>query len=455
MNDIVGLVVGFILAIGNGLFVASEFSLVNLDRRELEARRKRGEEGLTTVIDALKITSTHLSSAQLGITITTLLTGYTFQPAVSSLVRGPMLALGLNEATVTGAGAIIGVALATGISMVVGELIPKNFALSLPLPTAKAVIPFQAMFTKALYPLIKLFNDTANSIIRRFGIEPKEELSGARTAEELSSLVRHSALAGDLELDLAMRLHRSLSFPNRRAVQVMTPRTQVHFVKSTDTAAHVMELTRETGHSRFPVYEDSPDQVLGLVQLKHAFALEVDEWASTPVSEIISDATFVPETVGVDDLLRQLRTHGHHSAIVLDEYGGTAGIVTIEDLAEELVGELTDEHDVIEERITRLEDRLVLDAQLRPDELESVTGLIVPDPGSYETLAGFMAASLGSIPAEGDVVELESGNIRVRTTDRATVIDLEYISHDPENDPAMATLEERIRQMREKENSDE
>lgn len=455
MSEWVMLVIGFILAIGNGMFVAAEFSLVNLDRRELEARREKGEEGLGTIIDALKITSTHLSSAQLGITITTLLTGYTFQPAVSSLVRGPMLAVGLNEATVTGAGAIIGVALATVISMVVGELIPKNFALSVPLVTAKAVVPFQAMFTKALHPVIKLFNDTANSIIRRFGIEPKEELSGARTADELSSLVRHSALAGDLELDLAVRLQRSLSFPSRRAVEVMTPRTQVNFVESTDNVGQVMDLSRDTGHSRFPVYENSTDRVIGLVHLKHAFALPQETWESTPVSEIMSDVTFVPETVGVDELLHQLRTHGHHFAVVLDEYGGTAGIVTLEDLTEELVGELTDEHDVAEERITRLEDRLVLDAQMRPDELQSATGLDVPDTGGYETLAGFLATTLGTVPTVGDEVELETGRLRVKTVDRATVVELEYISNDPENDPALTTLEERIRRMREKGNSDE
>lgn len=455
MNDWLMLVVGFILSIGNGMFVASEFSLVNLDRRDLEARREKGEGGLGTVIDALKITSTHLSSAQLGITITTLLTGYTFQPAVSSLVRGPMLALGLNEATVTGTGAVLGVALATAVSMVVGELIPKNFALSIPLATAKAVVPFQALFTKALYPVIKLFNDTANGIIRRFGIEPKEELSGARTADELSSLVRHSALAGDLELDLAVRLHRSLSFPDRRAVEVMTPRTQVQFVESTDSAARVMELTSETGHSRFPVYQSSPDQVIGLVHLKHAFALPQEEWASTPVSELTTDVTFVPETVGVDDLLTQLRSHGHQFAVVLDEYGGTAGIVTLEDLAEELVGELTDEHDVLEERFTRLDDRLILDAQLRPDELRDLAGVQVPDSGGYETLAGFMAAQLGAIPVIGDEVELASGKLRVRTVDRVAVVDLEYIPDDPVNDPAMTTLEERIKRMREKGNSDE
>ncbi len=455
MNEILGLVLGFILAIGNGLFVASEFSLVNLNRGDLEGRKERGEEGLNPVINALKITSTHLSSAQLGITITTLLTGYTFQPAVSSLVQEPMRAMGLNEATVTGTGAIIGVALATGISMVVGELIPKNFALSLPLATAKAVVPFQTVFTKALYPIIRMFNDTANAIIRRFGIEPKEELSAARTAEELSSLVRHSALVGDLELDLAVRLQRSLSFPTRKAVEVMTPRTQVEFVESTAPASEVLELTRRTGHSRFPVFEGSRDNVIGLVHLKHAFALPSEEWETTPVSRLTSDVTFVPESVGVDDLLHQLRTHGHHFAIVLDEYGGTAGIATLEDLSEELVGEVADEHDKNEERITRLEDRLILDAQLRPDELESLTGLEVPDSGGYETLAGFMASALGRVPEQGDMVELETGNLRVKSVDRTVVNDLEYISHEPENDPAMATLEERVNRLREEENSDE
>src|SRR5690348_10665369 len=174
--------VGVLLTIGTGLFVASEFALVNLDRGDLEARRERGESRLSMTIAALKITSTHLSSAQLGITLTTLLTGYTMEPAISSLLRGPLTSTGLPEGAVT------------------------------PIATAKLVIPFQTGFTTVFRPFVALLNGTANGILRLLGIEPKEELSGARTADELSSLVRRSASAGVLEEDTATLLSRTLAF---------------------------------------------------------------------------------------------------------------------------------------------------------------------------------------------------------------------------------------------------
>ncbi|MGB9036122.1 MAG: CNNM domain-containing protein, partial [Paeniglutamicibacter sp.] len=212
MNEWIMIGIGLLLTVGTGLFVASEFALVNLDRHDLEARAERGEKRLGTTIKALKITSTHLSSAQLGITLTTLLTGYTFEPAISSLLRGPLLSAGVAEALVPGIGTVVGVFLATVFSMVIGELVPKNFALAVPLATAKLVVPFQAAFTAVFKPVILLFNNTANTIIRSFGIEPKEELSGARSAEELTSLVRRSALEGALEQDHATLLHRTLRF---------------------------------------------------------------------------------------------------------------------------------------------------------------------------------------------------------------------------------------------------
>ncbi|HSL38157.1 MAG TPA: CNNM domain-containing protein, partial [Arthrobacter sp.] len=219
--------VGLVLTVGTGMFVASEFALVNLDRNDLEARQARGEKRLTPTIKALKITSTHLSGAQLGITLTTLLTGYTFEPAISKLLSGPLTSAGVPEAVVPGVGAVIGIFLATIFSMVIGELVPKNFALALPLATAKVVVPFQTLFTTVFKPVIVLFNNTANSIIRSFGIEPKEELSGARSAEELSSLVRRSALEGVLDLDHAALLHRTLRVSEHSAADVMTPRVRM------------------------------------------------------------------------------------------------------------------------------------------------------------------------------------------------------------------------------------
>jgi CBS domain containing-hemolysin-like protein len=214
---------GLILTVGTGLFVASEFALVNLDRADLEARQERGETRLGSTIAALKITSTHLSSAQLGITLTTLLTGYTIEPALSSLLRGPLTAAGLPVDLVPAFGTTIAIVVATLVSMVIGELVPKNFALALPIRTARLVIPFQTVFTTVFKPAVLVLNNSANGLLRAIGIEPKEELSGARTAEELSSLVRRSASgrehpphrfgAGRHRSD---PLHRLLAFSGRR-----------------------------------------------------------------------------------------------------------------------------------------------------------------------------------------------------------------------------------------------
>ena len=219
--------IGVILTIGTGFFVAAEFALVNLDRPELEARRERGERGLGLTISALKITSTHLSSAQLGITLTTLLTGFTMEPALTTLLLGPLSSLGLGVGVVTIVAATLAIVLATTLSMIVGELIPKNFALAIPERTAKIVMPFQVLFTAVFHFAIRFLNSVANKVLRASGIEPKEELSGARSPEELASLVRRSALAGLLEKDTATLLSRTLAFSERTASDVMTPRPRL------------------------------------------------------------------------------------------------------------------------------------------------------------------------------------------------------------------------------------
>jgi CBS domain containing-hemolysin-like protein len=405
--------VGLILTAGTGMFVASEFALVNLDRHDLEARQARGEKRLAPTIKALRITSTHLSGAQLGITLTTLLTGYTFEPAVSALLREPMLSLGISEAIVPVAGAIIGITLATFFSMVIGELVPKNFALALPLATAKFVVPFQTLFTTVFRPVIVLFNNTANAIIRSFGIEPKEELSGARSAEELSSLVRRSALEGSLDQDHADLLHRSLRFSELSAADVMTPRVRVASVPSDATAAEIVSLATSTGYSRFPVLGRDPDDIVGVLHVKQAFALDLEQRASVTATSLMIDPLRVPESMGVDSLLGLLRKQGLQIAIVSDEHGGTAGVVTLEDLVEEIVGELEDEHDRSKPGVVRSGRAITFDASLRPDELLERAAVSVPEDGDYDTIAGFVADRLNRIPELGDEVTVDGGTLRV------------------------------------------
>jgi CBS domain containing-hemolysin-like protein len=426
MNEWIMVGIGLVLTVGTGLFVASEFALVNLDRNDLEKRQERGEKRLGPTIRALKITSTHLSGAQLGITLTTLLTGYTFEPAVSAMLEGPLTAVGIPEAIGPGIGTVVGILLATLFSMVIGELVPKNFALALPLATAKIVVPFMTVFTTVFKPIILAFNNTANAIIRGFGIEPKEELSGARSAEELGSLVRRSATEGFLDEDHATLLGRTLRFSEHSAADVMTPRVQVTFVEADATAEQIVELSHATGYSRFPITGASTDDILGVVHVKQAFAVALAERASVTAADLMVAPTRVPESMEVETLLVLLRRSGFQIAVVSDEYGGTAGIATLEDLVEEIVGELEDEHDRHKSGIIRAGRTITFDAGWRPDELLERAGIVVPDDSEYETVAGFVTDELDRIPEVGDEVDLPTGTLRVERVDGARVLRLSF-----------------------------
>ena len=415
--DYVMLGVGLLLTVGTGLFVASEFALVNLDRADLEARREAGESRLSLTISALRITSTHLSSAQLGITLTTLLTGYTMEPAISNLLRPVLLGWGWPEGLVVPLSAIVGVSIATVFSMIIGELVPKNFALAVPRQTAKLVMPFQVAFTTVFRPAIRLLNGSANAVLRALGIEPKEELSGARTAEELSSLVRRSASAGVLEKDTASLLDRSLNFARLTAADVMTPRPSIHALSSSDSADDVIQLARRTGHSRFPVTGESMDDITGIVHLKAAIGVPRDRRADVPAAALASEVLRVPEAVHLDALVSELRARGYQMAVVVDEYGGTAGVVTLEDLVEEIVGEVLDEHDRRRAGIVRGSGYVSFPGELRPDEVRDRTGIRIPEGDVYDTVGGFIMSVLERIPAVGDTVSIEDGALEVQRMD--------------------------------------
>jgi len=412
--DYVMLGVGLLLTIGTGLFVASEFALVNLDRADLEARQAAGETRLSLTISALRITSTHLSSAQLGITLTTLLTGYTMEPAISNLLAPVFDAWGIPSGVSRPLAAIIGVSIATVFSMIIGELVPKNFALAVPRQTAKMVMPFQVAFTTVFRPAIVVLNGSANGVLRAVGIEPKEELSGARTAEELSSLVRRSASAGVLEEDTASLLDRSLTFARLSAADVMTPRPSIHALAADDSAEDVIQLARRTGHSRFPVYGESMDDITGIVHLKAAVGVPRDRRADVPAAALATEPLRFPEPVHLDVLVSELRARGYQMAIVVDEYGGTAGVVTLEDLVEEIVGEVLDEHDRRRAGIVRVDDTVIFPGELRPDEVRDRTGIRIPEGDVYDTVGGYIMSVLERIPVAGDAVRIEDGTLEVQ-----------------------------------------
>ncbi|MDR7234342.1 MULTISPECIES: hemolysin family protein [Agrococcus] len=415
--DAILISIGVVLTIGTGLFVASEFALVNLDRSELEARRARGEGRLEGTIKALRQTSTHLSSAQLGITLTTLLTGYTMEPAISRQLTPVLVSWGLDEGFADPLSSVIAMTGATVLSMIVGELVPKNFALARPLGTAIAVTPFQRAFTAIFKPAVLALNGSANGILRSIGLEPKEELSGARTAEELSTLVRRSAMEGALDAGAATLLSRTLRFSELSAGDVMTPRPRVQAIERSESVADLVALAHATGLSRFPVIDGDLDEVQGIAHIKQAIAVPRDRRADVPVAAIAEEPHRVPESLHLDALLSDLKERGYQMAIIVDEYGGTAGIATLEDLIEEVVGEVADEHDRHLVEVVQGPGWVTFPGSLRPDELLERTRVAVPPDGPYETIGGFIMAELGSLPAVGDTVDVEGGSLRVERVD--------------------------------------
>ena len=428
MNEWLLLCLGILLTIGTGLFVASEFSLINLERTELESRRTRGERGLSPTITALKRTSTHLSGAQLGITLTTLLTGFLAEPSLTVLLEAGVLGEWFTGPTLHAISLAVSLVIATLFSTLIGELVPKKLALTLPLQVSKAVVRFQLLFTWTFGWLIWLLNSTGNAIVRSFGIEPKEELSSSRTAEELSALVKRSASLGALEQRTADLITKTLALSLLVASDVMTPRTKLSSLDAASTVQDVIELSHRTGFSRFPVFTGSNDDVVGIVHVKAAASVPREKRDSVPVTALMVEPFRVPETMSLEKLMGVLRSHGLQLAIVVDEYGGTAGIVTLEDLVEELVGELGDEHDRAKIDITGGKDKsFSFPGMVRPDELMEKLAIEVPEDGSYETIAGFLMAQLGRVAQVGDEVRIESGVLRVERMDGRRVDRIRFI----------------------------
>ncbi|MCX4910652.1 hemolysin family protein [Streptomyces sp. NBC_00878] len=417
MTEVLLLAVAVLLSLACGAFVAAEFSLTTVERSELERAVERGEVGAAGALKAVRNLTFQLSGAQLGITVTNLVVGMLAEPSVAKLIAGPLEAAGVPRSASSSVALILGTALSTVFLMVVGELVPKNWAISSPLAVAKRVATPQRWFSSVFRPFISHLNNTANRVVRRFGVEPAEELASARGPQELVALARHSAKQGALEADTAELFVRTLNLADLTAENVMTPRVQVIALDVQATCEDVANATRATGLSRFPVYRGNLDSVVGVTHIKDCIAVPADRRARTPVSQLMREPLLVPESLTVDRLLDRL-SGKRTMAVVIDEYGGTAGVATLEDIVEEVVGEVRDEHDPHETPDlapagTDDDGRALYsaDGSVRTDRLTGV-GLRAPE-GPYETLAGLIATELGRIPAEGDTVEVAEWRLDV------------------------------------------
>jgi CBS domain containing-hemolysin-like protein len=416
--SVLGLLGVVAVTLGTAIFVAAEFSLTTLERSQVDNHVSEvGDRRARSVQRAHRNLSFELSGAQLGITITTLITGYLAQPAIATLISPVLEDVGIPAGPAAGAAAVTALVLATALSMVFGELVPKNLAIARPLGTARTVAGLQAMFSRSLSWFISGLNGSANWIVRRLGIEPAEELRSARSPQELGSLVVTSAAQGTLDEGTAAVMARSLRVGERRADELMTPRVRVEALSQDATVDDMLTATVRTGFSRFPVVDRDLDDIRGVVHVKQAFSEPRERRGRTRLRNLMRTATTVPDSLDGDELLDRLRGAGLQMALVVDEYGGTAGIVTLEDLVEEIVGDVRDEHDRGEAARYRDagDNTWIVSGMLRPDELAEVVGWSFPENEVYETLAGYLLAELGRIPSVGDTVTSEDGVTMVVT----------------------------------------
>ncbi|GAA2350730.1 hemolysin family protein [Saccharopolyspora halophila] len=421
-----GLLFVGVLTLGTGLAVAAEFSLTSLERSTVDSHVNTvGDRRSHAVQRAHRTLSFQLSGAQVAITLTTLITGYVAEPLIGDLLEPVLSALGLPEALLSGIALALAILLATALSMVFGEMVPKNLAIARPLPTARVVSGYHAGFSRVFGWLINLMNNSANYLVRKLGVEPQEELRSARSPDELGSIVRSSAAHGTLDESTATLMDRSLRFGDRTADELMTPRVKVGSLAVGDTVSDLLDLAQRTGFSRFPVHGADLDEIHGVVHVKQAFGVPADQRELTRAESLARPVPTVPESLSGDALLNRLRGSGLQMAVVVDEYGGTAGIVTLEDVVEEIIGDVRDEHDRQEiAAVRRLgADVWLISGLLRPDELAEATGFTMPE-GDYETVAGFLLTSLGRIPEVGDRLTLDGWLLTVMRMDKRRVAEL-------------------------------
>ena len=409
MLTILGVALGIVVVLAitalTGYFVAQEFAYMAVDRSRLKARAESGDAASARALTVTRRTSFMLSGAQLGITVTGLLVGYVAEPLIGRGLGDLLGGVGVPIAVGVAVGTVLAMVFSTVVQMVFGELFPKNLAISRPEPVARRLAFSTTLYLSLFGWLIKLFDASSNLLLRALKIEPVHDVEHSATVRDLEHIVAESREAGELPAELSTLLDRILDFPTRTAEHAMIPRARVDFVNQGDAAdAVIAKMAR--GHTRYPVLGASTDDLVGVVHLRDL----LDAPAVGTAGALSRQAVVVPTTMALPDVLAQLSAAKEEMALVIDEYGGFAGVVTVEDMAEELIGEIDDEHDAATEAgggaINRLGEGWLIRGDAPLDEVSRAIGHELPE-GAFETMAGLVIAGFGGLPAVGDTTEIE------------------------------------------------
>ncbi|MFI5491152.1 hemolysin family protein [Actinoplanes sp. NPDC051859] len=411
MLILVGLLLVIVVTAVTGYFVAQEFGYVAVDRGRLRQEAESGDKAAQRALTVTERLSFVLSGAQLGITVTALIVGYVAEPFLGEGLADLLGTAGVPTGVSLPLSIVLALLVATVVQMVLGELAPKNLAIARAELVAKALSRTTLLYLAVFGPIIRLFDVAAARLLRRVGIEPIEELPEGATEEDLEQIIAESRAEGHLDPELSLLLDRGLDFRRRTASEVMVPRVDVHTVQATDPVSQVVTLL-ETGRSRFPVRSgNGVDEIVGIVGIADLLAVPPADRATVPISDVAVAPLFVPASVRLPAVLDRLRAGHRQLACVADEYGGFAGIITLEDIAEELVGPIRDEDDLPEPAPAQQDDgSWIVPARWRIDEVTDATGVDLPEGEDYDTVSGLVMAQLGRVPKVGDEVSLEFGS---------------------------------------------
>ncbi|WP_089153768.1 hemolysin family protein [Micromonospora sp. NBS 11-29] len=409
MLILVGLLLIIVLTAATGYFVAQEFGYVAVDRGKLKQLADDGDRAAARALEVTGRLSFMLSGAQLGITVTALLVGYAAEPYLGAGLAELLGVAGVSSAVALPLSVVLALVIATVVQMVLGELAPKNLAIARAVPLARALSRSTLIYLRIAGPAITLFDRAAVRLLRRVGIEPIEELPSGATPEDLEQIIAESREEGHLDAEMSDLLDRGLDFRELTAGEAMVPRVDVHTVRADEPVSRVVEML-DTGHSRFPVRgAEGVDDLIGVVGIADVLGVPPAERSTTRIDAVAVPPLLVPETLPLPTVLDRLRSGHRQLACVVDEYGGFAGVITLEDLAEELVGPIRDEDDPPDRAPARQEDgSWVVPARWRIDEVADSTGIELPEAPEYDTLSGLVMRELGRVPEVGDRLEIAS-----------------------------------------------
>ena len=430
MSTSTGLLAIVALLAANAFFVAAEFSLVAVDRARMEAAADAGDARARRVVALLRRLTIHLSGAQFGITLSALMLGFVAEPTVARILTG--------DTHPTGPSVLIAILLATVLHLVVGEQVPKYLALAAPERLARALAPAVTVVGVIGRPVVAVLDGAANVVVRRLGVVPRTDLDPSHTLDEIEDLIR-TASDETLDPEDVALLTRSIRLADKVAADVLVPRLDVHAIDAGSVGSDLLAEAQRTGCSRFPVVEEDLDHVVGVVHVKSLLTVPRDARGQTPIAGLMATALAVPETRSLDGLMEDFRRAGSAMAVVVDEHGGTAGVVTEEDVLEELIGEIDDDLLDLTGQASPLPrtqvdgpGNTIASGRLGPDDVLEATGFEMPD-GPYETLAGFVIYRLGHVPEITAMVEYEGWRIEVLAVDGRRIVTLRVVAPEPED----------------------